>query len=149
MLIQCKSDWPSGLPVNTAPNVTKCHPMPPESYQTSPSVTECLTADAVPAGHLVQLPSNLLAVRGRPAVQLLCLPGLLGAACCQALGEAQDTLHPSRPCRLAGLSLLLFRIPRSDIPAGFYIPRCLMQTSHLDSIPLMYALTKATVPLTV
>jgi len=83
----------------------------------SPSVTKC--ADAVPAGHPVQLPSDLLAVRCRPAVQLLCLSGVLGSACRQALGETQDSLHPSRACRLAGLSLLMLHTPRSDVLAGF------------------------------
>ena len=37
------------------------------------------------AGYIVQLPSHLLAVRGGAHVQLLCLAGLLGPACCPAL----------------------------------------------------------------
>lgn len=68
------------------------------------SSARCLSTEKLPhaAGYSVQLPRNLLAVWSGPHLQLLCFPGVLGAAPCQAMGKAEGQPHHSRAYGPAG-----------------------------------------------
>lgn len=65
MLIQCKSDWPSGLPVSTTPNVPKRHQNATQCHQMSPDVTKRHPMPPMVAHHM------------QPNVLTLCLQAIL------------------------------------------------------------------------
>lgn len=115
--IQCKSNWLSGLPVSTAPNVTKCHRM-------SPGVLSLLT---------LCLQAILYSF---PAICWLYGAGLLFSSFASLVfwGQPAAKLWERLRTRFTrvvpvGLQVCLssgFLTPRSDIPARLYIPRCLL-----------------------